>query len=214
MEIFFPVDVFELVLVSLDILLFFSLCSPRRHGVEPLSARARLLAILFHRNSRMRMTVIDDHYACCSGSIDSWKSNGEYWLRRWPHRDVASHWLRIVKAEQKKSWTGCLIVICLFFSLFSHPLFPLLALIFEKCELATCTPRDPGGPGDVCSSESFNDDVAEFTKQVTLNRSSSSSSRIDSQHCPYSSHIRRVKLKCIIELLDRHGVCYRKMNAW
>ncbi|CAF5188349.1 unnamed protein product, partial [Rotaria magnacalcarata] len=46
-----------------------------------------------------------------------------------------------------------------------HPLFPLLALIFEKCELATCTPRDPGGPGDVCSSESFNDDVAEFTKQ-------------------------------------------------
>ncbi len=52
------------------------------------------------------------------------------------------------------------------FSSFSHPLFPLLALIFEKCELATCTPRDPGGPGDVCSSESFNDDVAEFTKQV------------------------------------------------
>jgi hypothetical protein len=41
-----------------------------------------------------------------------------------------------------------------------------LALIFEKCELATCTPRDPSGPGDVCSSESFNDDVTEFTKQV------------------------------------------------
>jgi hypothetical protein len=50
--------------------------------------------------------------------------------------------------------------------IYSHPLFPLLALIFEKCELATCTPRDPGGPGDVCSSESFNDDVAEFTKQL------------------------------------------------
>ncbi|CAF1587275.1 unnamed protein product, partial [Adineta steineri] len=49
-----------------------------------------------------------------------------------------------------------------------HPLFPLLALIFEKCELATCTPRDLGGPGDVCSSESFNDDIAEFTKQVKL----------------------------------------------
>jgi len=52
------------------------------------------------------------------------------------------------------------------FFFFSHPLFPLLALIFEKCELATCTPRDSGGPGDVCSSESFNDDVTEFAKQV------------------------------------------------
>lgn len=50
---------------------------------------------------------------------------------------------------------------------FSHPLFPLLALIFEKCELATCTPRDPGvAGGDVCSSESFNEDIAVFSKQV------------------------------------------------
>ncbi|CAF4891605.1 unnamed protein product, partial [Rotaria socialis] len=57
-------------------------------------------------------------------------------------------------------------ILSFLFSSFSHPLFPLLALIFEKCELATCTPRDPGGPGDVCSSESFNDDVAEFTKQL------------------------------------------------
>ena len=50
---------------------------------------------------------------------------------------------------------------------FRHPLFPLLALIFEKCELATCTPRDPGvAGGDVCSSESFNEDIAVFSKQV------------------------------------------------
>ncbi|CAB4068810.1 Homeobox protein Meis1,Homeobox protein homothorax,Homeobox protein Meis3,Homeobox protein unc-62,Putative homeobox protein Meis3-like 1,Homeobox protein meis3-A,Homeobox protein meis3-B,Homeobox protein meis3,Putative homeobox protein Meis3-like 2,Homeobox protein Meis2 [Lepeophtheirus salmonis] len=28
-------------------------------------------------------------------------------------------------------------------AIYGHPLFPLLALIFEKCELATCTPRDP-----------------------------------------------------------------------
>ncbi|CAF0800224.1 unnamed protein product [Rotaria sordida] len=49
--------------------------------------------------------------------------------------------------------------------IYSHPLFPLLALIFEKCELATCTPRDSSGPGDVCSSESFNDDITEFAKQ-------------------------------------------------
>lgn len=48
-----------------------------------------------------------------------------------------------------------------------HPLFPLLALIFEKCELATCTPREPGVTGgDVCSSESFNEDIAVFAKQV------------------------------------------------
>lgn len=32
-------------------------------------------------------------------------------------------------------------------AIYGHPLFPLLALIFEKCELATCTPRDPGVAG-------------------------------------------------------------------
>lgn len=52
-------------------------------------------------------------------------------------------------------------------AIYSHPLFPLLALIFEKCELATCTPREPGSTGgDVCSSESFNDDVAAFAKSA------------------------------------------------
>uniref|UniRef100_A0A3Q3IVL7 Homeobox domain-containing protein n=1 Tax=Monopterus albus TaxID=43700 RepID=A0A3Q3IVL7_MONAL len=41
--------------------------------------------------------------------------------------------------------------------IYGHPLFPLLALVFEKCELATCTPREPGvAGGDVCSSNSFN----------------------------------------------------------
>lgn len=61
----------------------------------------------------------------------------------------------------------------------SHPLFPLLALVFEKCELATCSPRDPASfsanshlsgmtcHSDVCSSESFNDDIAAFAKQVS-----------------------------------------------
>lgn len=54
-----------------------------------------------------------------------------------------------------------------FVFIFRHPLFPLLALIFEKCELATCTPREPGvAGGDVCSSESFNEDIAVFSKQV------------------------------------------------
>ncbi|KAL0819395.1 hypothetical protein ABMA28_007509 [Loxostege sticticalis] len=52
-------------------------------------------------------------------------------------------------------------------AIYGHPLFPLLALIFEKCELATCTPRDPGvAGGDVCSSESFNEDIAVFSKQM------------------------------------------------
>lgn len=62
------------------------------------------------------------------------------------------------------------IVLILYFSsfIYSHPLFPLLALVFEKCELATCTPRDPGVQGaDVCSSESFNEDIAAFSKQVS-----------------------------------------------
>ncbi|XP_035682415.1 homeobox protein Meis1-like isoform X6 [Branchiostoma floridae] len=52
-------------------------------------------------------------------------------------------------------------------AIYGHPLFPLLALVFEKCELATCTPREPGvAGGDVCSSESFNEDIAVFAKQV------------------------------------------------
>eukprot|EP00058_Branchiostoma_floridae_P004614 XP_002590102.1 hypothetical protein BRAFLDRAFT_114749 [Branchiostoma floridae] len=52
-------------------------------------------------------------------------------------------------------------------AIYGHPLFPLLALVFEKCELATCTPREPGvAGGDVCSSESFNEDIAVFAKQA------------------------------------------------
>uniref|UniRef100_A0A671WAB1 Meis homeobox 1 a n=2 Tax=Sparidae TaxID=8169 RepID=A0A671WAB1_SPAAU len=52
-------------------------------------------------------------------------------------------------------------------AIYGHPLFPLLALIFEKCELATCTPRESGvAGGDVCSSDSFNEDIAVFSKQI------------------------------------------------
>ncbi|VDP82538.1 unnamed protein product [Echinostoma caproni] len=55
------------------------------------------------------------------------------------------------------------------FSLLFHPLFPLLALIFEKCELATCTPRDESSrtSGDICSSDSFQEDISIFTKEVS-----------------------------------------------
>jgi len=52
-------------------------------------------------------------------------------------------------------------------AIYGHPLFPLLALIFEKCELATCTPRDAGAQGaGVFSSESFDEDIAVFSKQI------------------------------------------------
>ncbi|XP_066121396.1 homeobox protein Meis3 isoform X1 [Saccopteryx bilineata] len=61
--------------------------------------------------------------------------------------------------------------------IYGHPLFPLLALVFEKCELATCSPRDGPGTGlgapmggDVCSSDSFNEDIAAFAKQVRSER--------------------------------------------
>ncbi|OZC12285.1 hypothetical protein X798_00807 [Onchocerca flexuosa] len=58
-----------------------------------------------------------------------------------------------------------------------HPLFPLLSCLFEKCELATCTPRDQNSTAtssststsstnDVCSSASFKDDLADFAKMV------------------------------------------------
>ncbi|KAM9633153.1 homeobox protein Meis3 isoform 4-T4 [Trichechus inunguis] len=61
--------------------------------------------------------------------------------------------------------------------IYGHPLFPLLALVFEKCELATFSPRDGAGAGlgtppggDVCSSDSFNEDIAAFAKQVRSER--------------------------------------------
>ncbi|XP_075893690.1 homeobox protein Meis2b [Nelusetta ayraudi] len=51
--------------------------------------------------------------------------------------------------------------------IYGHPLFPLLALVFEKCELATCTPRAPGvAGGDVCSSDSFGEDITVYAKQI------------------------------------------------
>ncbi|VDP15140.1 unnamed protein product [Onchocerca flexuosa] len=62
-------------------------------------------------------------------------------------------------------------------AIYNHPLFPLLSCLFEKCELATCTPRDQNSTAtssststsstnDVCSSASFKDDLADFAKMV------------------------------------------------
>ena len=44
-------------------------------------------------------------------------------------------------------------------------MFPLLQLIFQKCELASYTSRDRP-TGDIASSDSFNEDIAHFAKQV------------------------------------------------
>ncbi|CAK5018379.1 unnamed protein product [Meloidogyne enterolobii] len=67
--------------------------------------------------------------------------------------------------------------------IYSHPLFPLLTVLFEKCELATCTPREPvrtnefGAVGgdqvdilNVCSAGSFSEDIAEFAATVQMNK--------------------------------------------
>uniref|UniRef100_A0A673Z1R4 Meis homeobox 2a n=1 Tax=Salmo trutta TaxID=8032 RepID=A0A673Z1R4_SALTR len=80
--------------------------------------------------------------------------------------------------------------------IYGHPLFPLLALVFEKCELATCTPREPGvAGGDVCSSDSFNEDIAVFAKQVRAEKPLFSSnpeldnlvSTMQDHHLPFNS---------------------------
>ena len=44
-------------------------------------------------------------------------------------------------------------------------MFPLLQLIFQKCELSSNTSRERP-QADIASSESFNDDIAHFAKQV------------------------------------------------
>lgn len=47
-----------------------------------------------------------------------------------------------------------------------HPLFSLVALMFEKCELATCTPRDCKVRDDICTSQTLDEDFNEFAKQI------------------------------------------------
>ncbi|KAH7699302.1 UNC-62 splice variant 1a-7, partial [Aphelenchoides avenae] len=56
--------------------------------------------------------------------------------------------------------------------IYSHPLYPLLCCLFEKCELATCSPREPSRDSssdaqkNVCSSGSFKEDLEAFVKVV------------------------------------------------
>lgn len=52
-----------------------------------------------------------------------------------------------------------------------HPLFPLLVLMFEKCELATSTPRDSSVKDDICTSQTLHEDFNEFAQQVRKDHS-------------------------------------------
>uniref|UniRef100_A0A8C3WJ04 Meis homeobox 3 n=1 Tax=Catagonus wagneri TaxID=51154 RepID=A0A8C3WJ04_9CETA len=96
--------------------------------------------------------------------------------------------------------------------IYGHPLFPLLALVFEKCELATCSPRDGAGTGlgtppggDVCSSDSFNEDIAAFAKQVRSERPLFSSN-------PELDNLGKMPIDLVIE--DRDGGCREDLDDY
>ncbi|CAH8476520.1 unnamed protein product [Schistosoma bovis] len=89
----------------------------------------------------------------------------------------------------------------------SHPLFPLLALIFEKCELATCIPRDENSNSsvDVCSSDSFQEDISMFTKEMaSSNRSMFTSEQELNLLIIQAIHVLRFHL---LEIEKVHELC-------
>lgn len=95
-------------------------------------------------------------------------------------------------------------------SIYGHPLFPLLALIFEKCELATCTPREPRiAGGDVCSSESFNEDIRVFANQVGSNQAKSEKSFFSTNQELDSLMIQAIQVLRfhLLELEKVHELC-------
>lgn len=67
---------------------------------------------------------------------------------------------------------GIELITCFSFIFSSHPLFPLLVSIFEKCELATnrnpnSEKVDGGKPTtEFYTSDSFGKDIDQFVKQV------------------------------------------------
>uniref|UniRef100_A0A3Q0KT55 Putative homeobox protein meis n=1 Tax=Schistosoma mansoni TaxID=6183 RepID=A0A3Q0KT55_SCHMA len=89
----------------------------------------------------------------------------------------------------------------------NHPLFPLLALIFEKCELATCIPRDENSnsSADVCSSDSFQEDISMFTKEMaSSNRSMFTSEQELNLLIIQAIHVLRFHL---LEIEKVHELC-------
>uniref|UniRef100_A0A673K8Q6 Homeobox protein Meis2-like n=1 Tax=Sinocyclocheilus rhinocerous TaxID=307959 RepID=A0A673K8Q6_9TELE len=98
--------------------------------------------------------------------------------------------------------------------IYGHPLFPLLALVFEKCELATCTPREPGvAGGDVCSSDSFNEDIAVFAKQVAHDPHTANDVRFSLQMIQAIQVLRfhLLELEKVHELCD--NFCHRYISC-
>uniref|UniRef100_A0A665STR5 Meis homeobox 1 a n=1 Tax=Echeneis naucrates TaxID=173247 RepID=A0A665STR5_ECHNA len=95
---------------------------------------------------------------------------------------------------------------------YKHPLFPLLMLIFEKCELATFTARDSGvAGGEICSSDSFSEDIAVFSKQVQSEKLLLSSSPELDNLVSYSFCILIFLWRRVHELCD--NFCHRYVSC-
>ncbi|CCD72262.1 Homeobox protein unc-62 [Caenorhabditis elegans] len=102
-------------------------------------------------------------------------------------------------------------------SIYAHPLYPLLVLLFEKCELATSTPRDTSRDGstssDVCSSASFKDDLNEFVRHTQENA--------DKQYYVPNPQLDQIMLQSIqmlrfhlLELEKVHELCDNFCNRY
>ncbi|CDS41449.1 homeobox protein meis3 [Echinococcus multilocularis] len=106
-------------------------------------------------------------------------------------------------------------------AIYDHPLYPLLVLIFEKCELATCTPRDrnnsrmsadslqqnpmPAGEPTVWSSGSFDNDILAFAENFARNHKSARTG--DSEIDSLIIQAIRVLRVHLIEIEKVHELC-------
>lgn len=86
-----------------------------------------------------------------------------------------------------------------------HPMFPLLALVFEKCELATSTSRDAAG-GDVCSSQSFTEDISVVSKQVSFTSNKQTNKQTFEICCNFSSFL--------VFRSRQRNVCSPRTRTW
>ncbi|UMM32458.1 hypothetical protein L5515_006240 [Caenorhabditis briggsae] len=102
-------------------------------------------------------------------------------------------------------------------AIYAHPLYPLLVVLFEKCELATSTPRETSRDGttssDVCSSASFKDDLNEFVKHTQENS--------DKQYYQPNPQLDQIMLQSIqmlrfhlLELEKVHELCDNFCNRY
>ncbi|VDK31613.1 unnamed protein product [Taenia asiatica] len=106
-------------------------------------------------------------------------------------------------------------------AIYDHPLYPLLVLIFEKCELATCTPRDrnnsrtsadslqqnpmSAGEPTVWSSVSFDNDILAFAENFARNHKSTRTA--DSEIDSLIIQAIRVLRVHLIEIEKVHELC-------